>query len=214
MGDFVHLSIDLDVSNLVLLGADRRRQLREEARRFADGLRARGIPTIWIAFPRGSTEFSFVARETVWPFACVRQRPQKQIKLADLHGMDIKTDEDVFVKGGADAFQGGILAQHLWHKYRPRSIILTGGTTTVCVASTLYGAAKAGLNCVVIYDRLYSLMAWDSDPLRHRDHLLGRARELGLSRQRVVMSDQTLRMLPLQPIPERVSFVHAVGAFL
>ncbi|MER2519641.1 MAG: isochorismatase family protein [Bdellovibrionales bacterium] len=196
MVDCVHLSVDLDESNLCHVRETRRKQLISDARCFADVLRKRGVPTIWVAFPKGNANFILMESVVSWPSGAGCPYPQKHLRSSGVAGINIKKDEDVFVKGAEDAFQDGFLAHFIREKYGACSVVVTGGTTTICVLATLRGAQKAGFSCHVLYDRLYTLAPWDLDPCQHRDYLLQSVSLKDRSRFLIGSSRQFLQSLP------------------
>lgn len=99
MVEFVHIAIDFDQTNLGLLPETRQQQIAAEARQFSRDLRGKGIPTIWVSFPKGRTAFDILPAPTSWPAANPRQRPKRQLSPAGLERIDIKTDEDIVLKG-------------------------------------------------------------------------------------------------------------------
>ena len=165
---FVHLAIDLDETNLQGLTDARRAQIVENAHSTATQLRHLDVPTVYVSFPRANTKFDLLPASAQWPSANVRQRPHDQLKPAGLVGIDIKTDEDIFMKGSTNAFEGGYLAKHISERYGAAAILLTGGTTTACIPATAEGAVRSGLNVYVATDRLFTTLDWDGVAQAHK----------------------------------------------
>jgi len=107
---FVHLAIDFDSTNLENLSESRRKQVVGKVRDFANRLRHHAVPTLWISFPRASRCFELYAAEATGSSKSSLNRPRSILQQTGFESDFIRTDKDIFVKGAADAFASGDLA--------------------------------------------------------------------------------------------------------
>lgn len=211
MVDFVHLAVDFDRTNLESLSTDRREALVLSSRKLADELRRRDIPTIWVSFPRANTAFALHEAPVEWPARNPRQSPKNRLVPAGFgNGIDVKTDEDIFMKGKEDAFGDGSLAKIIRHKYGASGILVSGGTVTICVPGTMTGGLRNGFSVGALHDHCYSTLDWDKDPAAHKNFLQNWGKQHGLSADayRVVSAEQLLA-----EHPQRQAVPHALPAY-
>ena len=200
MVDFVHVAVHCDSTNLGSLSVERRLQFAKDQRLLADDLRKRGIPTIWISFPRGHSSFDVLDVTTAWPARNPRQRPKSQCLAGSIDAFDVRTDEPLLVFGSQNAFEGGHLGRYIRKHFGDAVPLVTGGTTTVCVPSSLKGGLDEGFSLRAITDRLYTTMEGDGDPAAHRACLEKKLRELGVGKHpRLVLTtaEEILDVLPI-----------------
>jgi nicotinamidase-related amidase len=103
----------------------------------------RPIPTIWVAF--GSNfRFHNPPFDRATEFKCGQLIPET------------KSDELVFEKKGKSPFEDPLLRRHL-KRNGVSTVIITGVDTLSCIASTISGALKCRLRCIVISDLLATI---------------------------------------------------------
>ncbi|MDR3450960.1 MAG: isochorismatase family protein [Alphaproteobacteria bacterium] len=123
--------------------------LWSEARGFANAL-APEVRTLWVT--DAACEFrAFGRKATRDPFELWRIS-----QYYDLAGCRIAPGEGVFNKEGGSAFAKNNLHKHLKAEYPGTSaVIVMGGYTERCVASTVYDALRLGYKCHVATDLLF-----------------------------------------------------------
>ncbi len=139
----VHLAIDVQLRFYHAMPQKRRSLFVKAERAFANKLKRHNISTIWVAY--NQTE-SFAFAPTI--------RPPALIKGLGLDAVKPKENEPIYVKCANDAFyyeRNSLLYQELQEK-DCQKVIITGMNTCACVADTILGARKVGLDVYALYD--------------------------------------------------------------
>lgn len=195
MVNFVHVAVHFDSTNLGSLSVERRLQLIDDQQRLVKDLRKRGVPTVWISFPKGHSSFELHDAGTSWPARNPRQRPKAQLSAAHFSGMDIRSDEPMLVIGSANSFEGGHLRKFIHEHYGPGEILQSGGTTTVCIPASAEGGIKDGFRVHIMADACYTTYDWDHDPQKHVESLEAWAKSKGLHTSEKLNITTTTRVL-------------------
>ena len=189
----VHLASDLQTRFVRGLDAERAARFGPEIRDFADDLRARGIPTVWIAFDLDAqSAFKFYADPVT------RRKKVKALGMA----LKLKDDEILYVKRGSGPFQEPPLAEYL-RRRGTHTVIHSGIETIVCVKNAVLGAAAAGLTNLVAYDRLadpHVDLINDRDPDSHKAALCADARLAAMPRLAFTRAESLLTQLDQRPL--------------
>lgn len=196
----IHIAIDVQSKFYEELHGDRCVQFPKAVRCFADDLRKKGVPTLWIA------NAGWAYREYAGQFYSTNEYRESDVEVLrltpraaydlKLHEHDIAWSDLVYVKNEVGAFERYGLEAFLAAKSYDR-LLYSGMNTTACVFETITGSARAGFPTYVVKDLLADCncepengggVTWHQDvfathlprSMKNRVHLIDKEQALSL----------------------------------
>jgi len=136
---FVHLAIDVQSDFLRWLPIEKRASFPRAVRSFADDLRERDIPTIWVTYPGSRANCQIHLPQMA--LSQGQPRPLSFLESLGLLAVDPRTDEAILVKNRESAFGHPVLEKYL-KDLGIEGVIITGLRSRACVPLAVQGAEE------------------------------------------------------------------------